>query len=120
MKSSKRVTFKPVEIASMALIVVAQISIGVPSYVSKRESSRLQVIISNLKLIEAAKEECAMDLGFGQPSCTAKSMTDPDNGYLDAWPIGPVEGEYVENALGTNPTFRGKDVHAWKADSSGL
>jgi hypothetical protein len=107
----------------MAVVVVVQVGVGVPSFVNSRKDSRLQTIISNLKLIEAAKEECWANVPLpyeGPLLCTRNGLTDPDEGYMDAWPSGPVTGEYVENHKRTNPTFRGKDINAWKADPSGL
>ena len=122
MKNNKRKAFTLVEIMIVVLIIGILLAIAVPNFIKARRNSRLQTIVANLKQIESAKEQCAMDLGFGNGAigCTPAVMTDAENGYMKAWPTGPVVGAYVENAIGTNPTFIAKDIAAWKADHATL
>jgi prepilin-type N-terminal cleavage/methylation domain-containing protein len=122
MKNNKRKAFTLVEIMIVILIIGILLAIAVPNFVKARRNSRLQSIVANLKQIEDAKEQCAMDLGLGNGSivCTPAVLTDAENGYMKVWPTGPVVGDYVENAIGTAPTFIAKDIAAWKADHSTL
>jgi type II secretory pathway pseudopilin PulG len=110
------------EFLIVALVVGVLLAVAVPNFLKNRRTSRLETIVANLRLIEAAQEQCAMDLPmYAQyPLCPREDLIGPDENYLLEWPTGPVDGEYIENSIGTNATFRGKDSHAWKADPSGL
>jgi len=53
--------FTLVEIMIVVLIIGILMAIAVPNFVKARESSRKQTCISNLKQIDQAKEQWAMD-----------------------------------------------------------
>ena len=122
-RNNKRKGFTLVEIMIVVLIIGILLAIAVPNFIKARQSSRLQTVIANLKQIDSAKEQCAMDKGAAAGNtalCDQAALTDAANGYVKAWPEGPVTGTYVANAIGTTPTFNGKDAAAWKADPTGL
>jgi len=61
-RSSKlKRAFTLVEIMIVVLIIGILMAIAVPNFVKARESSRKQTCISNLKQIDQAKEQWAMD-----------------------------------------------------------
>ena len=115
--------FTLVEIMIVVLIIGILLAIAVPNFVRARQSSRLQTVTANLKQIESAKEQCAMDLGAAAGNtalCTQAVLTNATTGYMKAWPTGPVTGTYAVGAVGANPTFNAKDADGWKADPTGL
>ena len=123
MKRNKRKGFTLVEIMIVVLIIGILLAIAIPNFIKARQNSRLQTIVANLKQIENAKEQCAMDKGASSGDttlCTQAVLTAATTGYMKAWPSGPISGSYAENAIGTAPTFATKDADAWKADPSGL
>lgn len=108
--------FTLVEIMIVVLIIGILLAIAVPNFVTARQNSRLQNVISNLRQIDAAKEHCAMDqqLSVGD--------TCPDfTPYIKHYPpTFPVNGTLTENAIGTDATFNGKTWLQWKANKNGL
>ncbi len=63
MKHNKRTGFTLVEIMIVVLIIGILLAIAVPNFIKARQNSRLQTIIGNLKQIETAKEQWAMETG---------------------------------------------------------
>jgi prepilin-type N-terminal cleavage/methylation domain-containing protein len=123
MNKNKRKGFTLVEIMIVVLIIGILLAIAIPNFIKARQNSRLQTIVANLRQIENAKEQCAMDKGLANGAttgCAQADLTDATNGYMKAWPAGPVPGTYVVNAIGSAPTFGGKNIDTWKADASGL
>ena len=115
--------FTLVEIMIVVLIIGILLAIAIPNFIKARQNSRQQTIIANLKQIENAKEQCAMDKGLssgGTTGCAQSDLTDATNGYMKSWPSGPVSGTYAVNAIGTAPTFQSKSSDQWAADASGL
>jgi len=113
--------FTLVEIMIVVLIIGILMAIAVPNFIKARSNSRLQTVVANLKQIDSAKEQYAMENGAktGDPVTSANLVG--ATGYMKSWPDNtPVTGTYVPNNVGTNPTFIGKDSDAWKADPSGL
>lgn len=107
----------------VVLIIGILLAIAIPNFIKARQNSRLQTIVANLKQIENAKEQCAMDRGAATGDttlCTQAVLTNATTGYMKAWPSGPIAGTYVAAAVGTNPTFGGRDAASWSADPSGL
>lgn len=122
-KRNKSRGFTLVEIMIVVLIIGILLAIAIPNFIKARQNSRLQTIVANLKQIENAKEQCAMDRGAANGDttlCTQAVLTNATTGYMKAWPAGPIAGTYVASAVGTNPTFGGRDANSWIADPSGL
>ena len=118
MKHNKRTGFTLVEIMIVVLIIGILLAIAVPNFIKARQNSRLQTIIGNLKQIETAKEQWAMETG--QASTAVPLQADLAPVYMKAWPTGPVTGVYLPLAVNVQPTFLAKDADAWRADPSGL
>jgi prepilin-type N-terminal cleavage/methylation domain-containing protein len=62
-KSGVRRAFTLIEILIVVLVIGILLAIAVPSFVRARESSRARGCIANLKLIDSAKEQYALDHG---------------------------------------------------------
>ena len=109
--------FTLIELAVVILIIGILLAIAVPNFITARRNSRLQTVVANLKQVEAGKEQCAMDEGL----VVGDLCSDLGNFIKDyanmKW---PVQGAFVEAAIGTDSTFRGKSASQWEADPSGL
>ncbi len=111
--------FTLVEIMIVVLIIGILMAIAVPNFIKARSNSRLQTVIANLKQIDSAKEQWAMETG--QVSGAAVTSANLSPGYMKSYPLNtPVTGTYVPEPVGTEPTFIGKNAAAWKLDPAGL
>jgi prepilin-type N-terminal cleavage/methylation domain-containing protein len=95
--------FTLVEIMIVVLIIGILLAIAVPNFIRARESSRAKSCVSNLKQIDSAKEQWAMD----NKKTSADSPTDTDlygaTKYVKQTPACPASGTYTINAVGTGP-----------------
>jgi prepilin-type N-terminal cleavage/methylation domain-containing protein len=111
--------FTLVEIMIVVLIIGILMAIAVPNFIKARSNSRLQTVIANLKQIDSAKEQWAMENGAVSGAAVVSGDLQPT--YMKSWPDNtPVTGAYLPNAVGTNPTFIAKDADQWKANPAGL
>lgn len=111
--------FTLVEIMIVVLIIGILMAIAVPNFIKARSNSRLQTVIANLKQIDSAKEQWAMETGQVAGSACASANLTPT--YMKTWPDNtPVTGVYVPAPVGDNPTFIGKDAATWKTNPAGL
>jgi len=114
--NKKRKGFTLVEIMIVVLIIGILLAIAVPNFITARQNSRAQTIIATLKQVEAGKDQCAMDKGLTTGDTCADYTP-----YLKKWPpTWPVTGAFVDGAVGTDPTFKGKTADQWAADKNGL
>ena len=93
------------------MIVVAIIgllaAIAIPSYVRARADSQANACINNLRQIDSAANEWALE----QKATTGQSITYPDNiipyiklNTAGSIPPCPAGGTYNDTTIGTNPT----------------
>lgn len=94
--------FTLVEIMIVVLIIGILLAIAVPNFVRARESSRAKACVSNLKQIDAAKEQWAMD--NNKSNGDACAMGDLVPNYIKSTPSCPSGGAYTVGDIGTNPT----------------
>jgi prepilin-type N-terminal cleavage/methylation domain-containing protein len=103
--------FTLVEIMIVVLIIGILLAIAVPNFIKARESSRTKSCIANLKQIEAAKEQWAMDT---RAATTASPGTGDLYGatcYVKNTPICPSGGSYTIGNMATRPTCNGDTTH---------
>jgi len=104
-KMRDRKGFTLVEIMIVVLIIGILLAIAIPNFIKARETSRTKSCVSNLKQIDAAKEQWAMD--NKQPEGAACTAADIDpyikGGVPTQCPADSASG-YDVNAIGTNPT----------------
>jgi prepilin-type N-terminal cleavage/methylation domain-containing protein len=95
--------FTLVEIMIVVLIIGILLAIAVPNFIRARETSRAKACVANLKQIESAKEQWAMD--------NKKTNTDTPAGtdlygaglYIKTTPVCPSGGSYTEGNMATRP-----------------
>ena len=94
--------FTLVEIMIVVLIIGILLAIAVPNFIRAREGSRAKSCQANLKQVESAKEQWAMD---NKASTTATpAMTDLSPTYIKSTPACPSSGTYTVGNMSTTPT----------------
>ena len=96
--------FTLVEIMIVVLIIGILLAIAVPNFIKARETSRAKACVANLKQIESAKEQWAMDnnkQNGATPGWT--DLVSGANGYLKAQPSCPSGGTYTVGDMNTRP-----------------
>lgn len=105
----RRRGFTLVEIMIVVLIIGMLLAIAVPNFIRARETSRSRTCIANLRRIEGAKEQAAMELRMVGADVPTQAQLEPN--YLKDWPECPSGGDYVINAVNANPTCTTGGVH---------
>src|SRR6185503_10477223 len=95
--------FTLVEIMIVVLIIGILLAIAVPNFIKARESSRAKSCVANLKQIESAKEQWAMDT----KAASTATPTDTDlygtSAYIRTTPACPSSGTYTIGAMTARP-----------------
>jgi type II secretion system protein G len=94
--------FTLVEIMIVVLIIGILLAIAVPSFINARERSRANACRSNLRQIQAAKEQWAMATNQGPTATPGWDALVPN--FLQQQPRCPSGGTYTIGNLATNPT----------------
>jgi len=96
--------FTLVEIMIVVLIIGILLAIAVPNFIRARETSRAKSCVANLKQIESAKEQWAMDNKKNATDTPTTAELYGADKYLKTEPICPSGGDYVEGNMATRPT----------------
>jgi prepilin-type N-terminal cleavage/methylation domain-containing protein len=100
----RRGAFTLIELMIVVLIIAILLAIAVPQWIRSRELSRYRACISNLRLIDNAKEQYAMDQNRNNGDPCAMADIWPTYIKGTAAPICPSGGNYTVNNVGTAPT----------------
>ena len=102
MKTRKR-NFTLVEIMIVVAIIGLLAAIAIPSFVKARNVSRKNACINNLRLIDAGKEQWALETNADVGASVVNTEV---NEYLkgNATPACPSNGTYTYGVVGTDPT----------------
>src|SRR3954464_11509234 len=97
--------FTLVEIMIVVLIIGILLAIAVPNFIKARETSRAKSCVANLKQIDGAKEQWAMDNNKTNGAAVAMpALVNGAAGYVKSAPACPSGGAYTIGNVGTNPT----------------
>jgi prepilin-type N-terminal cleavage/methylation domain-containing protein len=107
MKKSLKRAFTLIEIMIVVLIIGILLAIAVPNFVRAREASRAKACTANLKQIDSASEQWAMDTraaaGATGPGSATGAPLVPD--YIKTAPVCPSGGTYAAPAtVGAQPS----------------
>ena len=114
--NNKNTGFTLVEIMIVVLIIGILLAIAIPNFVAARESSRAKACVGNLKQIDSAKQQSAMDnklagtstATFSIDGTTTSSTTQfqlvGTTGYIRAIPVCPSAGTYTPGTVAVTPT----------------
>lgn len=95
--------FTLVEIMIVVLIIGILLAIAVPNFIKARENSRTRTCIANLRQIEAAKEQWAMENKKGSSDTPTTANLSPD--YMKSFPTCPSTATaYTISQVDTNPS----------------
>ena len=92
--------FTLVEIMSVVAIIALLAVIAVPSFVQARLKAQASSCKNNLRQIDGAKDQFALDNANTAPTALGDLVPD----YVKNTPLCPAAGTYTIGALGTDPT----------------
>ncbi len=98
--------FTLVEVVIVVLILGILMAIAVPNFLSARSRSQQRSCIANLHLIEAAKEQWAMDTAAAATSSPTQTQLvgTAADGYVRSWPTCAGGGTYTIGTMLVRPT----------------
>jgi prepilin-type N-terminal cleavage/methylation domain-containing protein len=100
--NSKQQGFTLVEIMIVVLIIGILLAIAIPNFVQAREASRAKSCVANLKQIDSAKQQWAMDTK--QAAGATPAQTDLEPTYVKSYPACPSGGSYTLGSMSTTPS----------------
>src|SRR4026208_1685374 len=102
-KTNRKSGFTLVEIMIVAAIIGLLAAIAIPNFVKARENAQLNSIFNNLRIIEGAKDQWALENKKGTGDTVGSIVTISD--YLKGGTVKPVVGEtYATTTVGTAST----------------
>ena len=107
-KTSRNAGFTLVEIMIVVAIIGLLAAIAIPNFVRARQTAQTNACLNNLRIIDAAKNQYALENGLKTGDATATAITlQPYIGHsaTSVFPTCPIGSSvYTIAAIGTNPT----------------
>src|SRR6266702_1568504 len=98
-KTNKTAGFTLVEIMIVVAIIGLLAAIAIPNFVKARETAQLNSIFNNLRIIEGAKDQWALESKNGTGAATSLTII---SDYLKGGTVKPVLTEtYVTDVVGS-------------------
>jgi prepilin-type N-terminal cleavage/methylation domain-containing protein len=97
----KKRGFTLVEIMIVVAIIGLLAAIAIPSFVRARQTSQKNACINNLRQLDGAKDQWAIENKAATGDSCAQGDISP---YLKKWPECPAGGSYTIGVIGTDPT----------------
>ena len=108
-RTNKKAAFTLVEIMIVVAIIGLLAAIAIPNFVKARENAQLNSILNNLRIIEGAKDQWALEAKKGTgDSADWTTATTGIGGYLKGATVKLVVGEtyLYPFVVGTNTTAK--------------
>lgn len=112
--TSRKSGFTLVEIMIVVAIIGLLAAIAIPNFVKARTTSQMNACINNLRQIDGAKQQCALEEKLTPSATVTSSQIMPylGRGTAGMWPQCPSAGTYDVGALNAAPTCsRSADGH---------
>ncbi len=104
LKTNRKSGFTLVEIMIVVAIIGLLAAIAIPNFVRARQTSQTNACINNLRIIDAAKQQWALEQGQQTTATPASTDIEPYLGRAGtAMPSEPLNGTYSINALSVVP-----------------
>ncbi len=104
LKTFHKSGFTLVEIMIVVAIIGLLAAIAIPNFVRARQTSQTNACINNLRIIDAAKQQWALEQGQQTTATPASTDIEPYLGRAGtAMPTEPLGGTYTINALSIVP-----------------
>jgi len=102
-KTNRKSGFTLVEIMIVVAIIGLLAAIAIPNFVKARTTAQKNACINNLRQIDGAKEQWALENRKSEGTAIVQGEVDT---YIkgNATPLCPANGTYTYAAVGTNPT----------------
>ena len=116
LNTSRKSGFTLVEIMIVVAIIGLLAAIAIPNFVRARETAQSNACINNLRQIDGAKDQAALENGLGDAANVDSLVGDYIKGGVPTCPIST--GSYTIGAVGTDPVCSLEDGEKHKLPGS--